>query len=114
MSSRSSRRQALKWLAALPFSPLLPSVAHAIGPGAKVRLAQLLYRGGRSVPRASSLGRLAWEVEKRTAVDVALDPVQMRITDRDLFRHPFLYLGGDSQFSPWSAEEVARLREHET
>ena len=112
MSSRSSRRQALKWLAALPFSPLLPSVAHAIGPGAKVRLAQLLYRGGRSVPRASSLGRLAWEVEKRTAVDVALDPVQMRITDRDLFRHPFLYLGGDSQFSPWSAEEVARLRRY--
>ena len=107
-----SRRQLLGWLAALPLSPLLPSAAWAIGPGAKVRLAQLLYRGGRPQPRASALGRLAWEVEKRTSVDVALEPLQLRINDKELFRHPFLYMGGDMAFSPWSTDEVSRLRRY--
>ena len=107
-----TRRRLLGCLAAFPFSPLLPWAAQAIGPGSKVRLAQLLYSGGRPVPRPSALDRLAWEVEKRTSVDVALEPLQLRITNRELFRHPFLYLGGDSAFQRWSAEDLARLRRY--
>jgi len=109
---RITRRRLLGALAALPLSPLLPSAAQAIGPGAKVRLAQLLYSGGRPVPRPSALGRLAWEVEKRSSVDMDLEPLQIRITHKELFRHPFLYLGGDSPFPSWSDRELSRLRRY--
>ncbi len=97
-------------MAALPFSPLLSGTASAIGPATKLRLAQLTYPGGNPVPRKSALRRLAWEVEKRTSVDMALEPRQVKAGGRDLFKHPFLYMGGDRKFTPFSSEALARLR----
>ncbi len=115
---KRTRRSALAALAAAPLAPLcVPRTAHAIGPGSKLKLAQLLYTGGNPVPRPTALRRLSWEVEKRTSVDMALEPVRLRVRSgqrggarEDLFRHPFLYLGGDSAFAPFPDEDLARLK----
>jgi hypothetical protein len=53
----------------------LPRRARAIGPGSKFRFGQLQLGAGTSWnPRPSALRRLGWEIEKRTSIDVALDP----------------------------------------
>jgi hypothetical protein len=111
MPDRRSRRDALRLLAGLPAAALLcSSAARALGPRSKVRLAQVLYAGGNAQPRPTGLRRLAWEAEKRTSIDVALDPVLIRLADKALFEHPFLYLGGDKSFELFPAAELDRLR----
>jgi len=52
------------------------------------------------------------ETDKRTSIDVHFDPVPLRIMDPALFRHPFLYLAGAREFSPFTDAVVARLRWH--
>ncbi len=104
------RRDLLRLLWRLPLGILLPRGAQAMGKKAKLRLAQLLYSGGNPLPRPSGLHRLAWEVEKRTSINVDLEPVTLRLTDRALFEHPFLYLGGDMAFEPFPSPSVDRLR----
>jgi hypothetical protein len=106
--TRLSRRSILTLL---PGAGLLAAAreARGIGPRSKLRLAQLLHTGGNPVPRPSGLRRLAWEVDKRTSIDVALDSVSLRLGDRALFEHPFLYLGGDQPFA-LAAGELDRLR----
>jgi hypothetical protein len=105
------RRELLRWLAALPAGALLVAGrASALGPRSKLRLAQVQYAGGNAVPRPTGLRRLAWEVDKRTSIDVALDTSVLRLSDRALFDHPFLYLGGDQAFELFPAAELERLR----
>ena len=61
-------------------------------------------------PRPSALRRLAWEIERRTSLVTLPDPVELRATDPELFRHPFLVLSGDRGFAPPPDAEVVRLR----
>jgi hypothetical protein len=68
--------------------------------------------GGNWNPRPTALRRLAWEIDKRTSIDVRVDPATMRIADPELFRHPFLYLAGVRDFSAPDDAEVGRLRRH--
>jgi len=105
-----TRRALLGGLAALPLAALLPGRADALGPRSKLRLAQLAYSGGNPAPRPHGLHRLAWELDKRTSIDVALEPVTLRVADRTLFEHPFLYLGGDRAFELLPAPDLERLR----
>jgi hypothetical protein len=42
------------------------------------------------------------------------DPVELRATDPELFRHPFLLLSGDRGFAPPPDAEVVRLRRYLT
>jgi hypothetical protein len=85
------------------------SSARALGPKSKVRLGQLRYAGGNPDPRPTALRRLAWEIDKRTSIDVALEPAPLRVTDKGLFDHPLLYMGGDRAFDPWPEPEINRL-----
>ena len=98
----------------LPAAPLLLSSRSglALGDRSRFGLTQLLYSGGNPRPRPSGLRRLAWEVDKRTSVNVDLEPGLLRIADRSLFQHPFLYLGGDKAFDLPRAADVRRLRRH--
>jgi hypothetical protein len=61
-------------------------------------------------PRPTALGRLAWEVVRRTSVQTAADPIELRLSDPNLFRYPFLVLSGDRGFALPSDADVARLR----
>jgi hypothetical protein len=104
------RRDLLGLLWAVPAAMAVPARALGLGQRSKLRLAQVSYSGGNAIPRPNGLRRLAWEVEKRTSVDVALDPVTVRLTDRALFDYPFLYLGGDQGFDLFPAPDLERLR----
>ena len=106
------RRHLLHLLLGLPAATaaaLLPARAAALGPGSRFRIAQLRYSGGNWQPRGTGLRRLAWEVEKRTSVDIFMEPVQVRASSPNLFVHPFLYMGGDTAFDPFPAADLLRL-----
>ena len=104
------RRDLLRLLLAAPPALLVPRLAGAIGEQSKLKLTQVLYGGGNPTPRPNALQRLAWELEKRTSIDVALDGHQLRLGDRNLFHFPLLYLGGDGAFDPPPDAEVRRLQ----
>jgi len=106
-----SRRELLALLLGAGGTALLPGRrAHALGAKSKLRLAQVLYPGGNALPRPNGLRRLAWEIDKRTSIDVALEPILLHLGDRVLFEHPFLCLGGDQPFELFPAAELERLR----
>lgn len=78
----------------------------------KVAIAQIVY-AGRWNPRPTATRRLAWELAKRTSIEAALDPVEVRLGDEAaLDRHPLLYLAGDTALPTFDDAEVARLRRH--
>jgi hypothetical protein len=90
----------------------LPSAAWAMGDRDKVTLAQIEYAGNWN-PRPSATRRMAWEIEKRTSIEVALEPVIVRLSDEAaLRRNPFLYLAGDGALPAFDDADVARLRRH--
>jgi hypothetical protein len=87
--------------------------ARAIGPGSKFRFGHLQLGSGTSWnPRPSALHRMAWEVDKRTSVDVELDPVIVTPTSETLFETPFLYLAGERELelpTPAGLEALRRF-----
>lgn len=87
------------------------AAVYALGARSKLRLAQLRLDNS-PIPRPSALGRLAWEIDKRTSIDVDLEVRTIQISDRRLFRYPLLYLSGQTAFAPLREAAVARLRQH--
>lgn len=65
-------------------------------------------------PRPTALKRLAWEIVRRTSVQTASDPAELRLSDPNLFRYPFLVLSGDRGFALPPESDIARLRRHIT
>lgn len=84
--------------------------ARAIGPGSQFRISQLAIEGTNWNPRPTALRRLCWEVEKRTAIDAARDPVVVKLNDSALFHRPFLYLAGDGDMPLPNAAGIDALR----
>jgi hypothetical protein len=96
---------------ALLGAPLLLAArrAQAIGDRSRLRFARLRLPDLPD-PRPSALRRLAYELERRTSLLCSADPVEVRATDPELFRTPFLVLSGDKSFIAPSDAEVIRLR----
>jgi hypothetical protein len=91
---------------------LLPEPGRAMGDKDKLAIAQIAY-AGRWNPRATGPRRLAWEIEKRTSIEVVLDPVEVHLSDESALRqHPFLYLAGDGALPTFDDADVGRLRRH--
>lgn len=110
-SSRPTRRTFLQ--AALALSATLGARrSWALGDREKFAIAAIAYDGGNWQPRPTGLRRLLWEIDKRTSIDARLEPVEVRLTDPELHRWPLLYLAGDRAFTPFTDDEVARLRLH--
>jgi hypothetical protein len=88
--------------------------AAAIGPGSKFKFGQLQLGGpgGRPDigPRAGALRRLAWEIAKRTSIDVDLEPAIVTPTSEALHDNPFLYLSGERELELPSAAGIEALR----
>lgn len=89
--------------------------AHALGPGSKFRFGQLQLGAGASGdrrlgPRPNALRRLGWEVEKRTSIDVELDPAVVTPTSETLHETPFLYLAGERELELPNAAGIEALR----
>jgi len=88
-----------------------PRRARAIGPSSKFRFGQLQLGTGPSWnPRPSALRRMAWEIEKRTSIDVELEPAVVPPTDPNLHETPFMYLAGDRAFDLPSSAAIEALR----
>jgi len=104
-----TRRAFLGAAAALAAGTLLPRRLQAIGPAGKLDIVQLVYGGGNWHPRPSAIRRLAWEIHKRTAVDVVLEPSHAKPTTAGLGASPLAYLGGDRAFAEWDAAAVDAL-----
>src|SRR5215813_13452459 len=109
MALSLSRRTLLRSLPLLG----LGSRALAFGEGARF-VPGVAQHGGRWDGRLSGLRRLAWELQRRTSVEVVPEARALELTNPRLFDHPFLYFGGDGEFQPLSGPEVEALRRYLT
>jgi len=104
-----SRRQLLAALAAAAAWPAWARRARALGAASKFRIGQIDL-GGNSTPRPSALGKVLFEIDKRTSIDCDLKPAAAKLSDEKLHATPFLYLAGDQSFNQPDAKDVERLR----
>jgi hypothetical protein len=90
---------------------VLARKARAIGPGSKFRFGQLQLGAATAWnPRPSALRRMAWEIEKRTSIDVENVPAVVTPVSESLHETPFLYLAGDRAFELPTTAGVEALR----
>ena len=110
-----TRRQLLVAAASAPalLVMLRARAARAIGDRSLFRFARLSLPGLPD-PRPTALKRLSWEIVRRTSVQTASDPIELRLSDPNLFRYPFLVLSGDRGFALPSESDIARLRRYIT
>ena len=104
-----SRRTLLR---SLPFLGL-GRESLAFGEGARF-VPGVAQHGGRWDGRLSGLRRLAWELQRRTSVEVVPEARGLALTSPRLFDHPFLYFGGDGEFPAAVGAEVEALRRYLT
>lgn len=88
---------------------LVPRRARALGPKTKFRFGQLQL-GNVAPPRPNALRRLGWEIEKRTSIEVELDPKLVTPASDDLHETPFLYLAGQRELELPNAAGIEALR----
>lgn len=106
-----TRRRLLAGGAAAAAGLVLARRAEALGPGSKFRFGQLKLGAQTSWnPRPSALRRLGWEIEKRTSIDVELEPATVVPTADTLHETPFLYLAGERELELPSGAGVEALR----
>ncbi len=109
-----TRRRLLGGGLAAAMLALTSRPARAIGPGSKFRFGQLQLGQAsgdkRLGPRPSALRRLGWELEKRTSVEVELEPAAVMPTSDTLHETPFLYLAGERELELPSAAGIESLR----
>lgn len=95
--------------AVLAATAALPSLAGAFGDASRF-VPGVARHQGRWDLRGSGLRRLAWELQRRTSVEVALEARPMALDSPHLFEHPFVYFSSDGEFPPLSGAEVENLR----
>ncbi len=88
---------------------LAPLRARAFGESGLFSFA-LLRHEGLQPGRAAGYQRIAWEVAKRTSIDVSVEAKPIDATDPALFKHPFLVLTGDDAFAPFGEAQREALR----
>ncbi|HKD40025.1 MAG TPA: DUF4159 domain-containing protein [Myxococcaceae bacterium] len=110
VSDPIGRRAILRAIAALP---LFARRAFAFGDSARF-IPAVAQHGGRWDGRLSGLRRLAWELQRRTSVEVVPDARAFPLSSPKLFEYPFLYLGGEGDLPPLSAAEIENLRRYLT
>lgn len=113
-SSRRPRRSvasvAFTLAAGLLCAAVAPRAARALGESSLFEARFVAYAGGNPSPRPTAPRRLAWEVRKRTSIDVQLEPGSARLDDPSIFETPFLYWTGDQAFPALSEREIVGLR----
>lgn len=115
MSRPLTRRSLLTAAAALGLAPLTltPRSARAFGDASRF-IPSLAQHGGSWDARASGLRRLAWELQRRTSVDVLPEARPVPLASPLLFQSPFLYLGGEGALPALGEAELANLRRYLT
>jgi len=75
-------------------------------------LPRIKYRGGNDNPRPEALRSLLAQITRRTSIEVNREPVELNISDPELFRHPFIYMGGDEKFELFPEKDLKVLRNY--
>ena len=84
----------------------------AIGASSQIDITQLIYSGGNWQPRPTALRRLAFEIQKRTAIDAVLEPGSTRLLPGKMASSPLLYMAGDRPFTPFTDAGLEVLRRY--
>jgi hypothetical protein len=95
---------------------VLPAMIALIGaaPAPELTIAQLQYGGGGDwYANPSGLPNLLREIRARTGLRVSERPLQLKITDPNLWSQPFVYLTGHGNIR-FTEEEVQILRRYLT
>ncbi len=92
---------------ALAFSNLRTDQKDAIK---RFTFAQLRYSGGDWDPHPTGPAEFIGEIERMTSVEAEPARLEVTIDDPRLFLHPFLYVAGHRDFTPFAQSEVDRLR----
>lgn len=92
------------------FSLFSLPLAWGMGEYSKLAIPQIKYRGGNSRPRPDAAASLLTQIAKRTSIEVRREPVEIKITDPELYRFPLLFMGGDAAFEPFTRAELKILR----
>jgi hypothetical protein len=74
----------------------------------------VVRHGGKWDTRAHGLRRICWEISGRTSAEVFPEARPFLLSDRSLFKYPFLYFGGEGGFPALTDEEIANLRRYLT
>lgn len=108
---RLTRRNLLLGTAALV--PLLSGRASAFGEKSRF-IPAVVQHGGRWDARLNGLRRIAWELQRRTSVEVLPDARPCMLESPEIFEYPFLYFGGEGDFPALKDVEVENLRRYLT
>jgi hypothetical protein len=90
-----------------------PRRAWAFGDSARFIPAVLQHKGKWDA-RLSGLRRLAWELGRRTSVEMVPDARPLAPNSPKLFEYPFVYVGGDGPLPPFAPDEIENLRRYLT
>jgi hypothetical protein len=104
-----SRRALLRGAAAAAAALALPRPARALSDASKL-VVGLVQHGGAWNPHPTAFRRLAWELTRRTSIEIADEPVAVRLDRPGLHRHPMLALAGAGPMPALSEPERAALR----
>ena len=101
-------RQATGFLAILA----LTGFTHAAAPVSELTIVQVQYDGGGDwYANPSGLPNLLKAIKDRTELQVALRPGKLKLTDPNLWNHPYIYITGHGNIK-FSDEEVQILRRY--
>lgn len=79
---------------------------------ADLSIVRLKYRGGGDwYNDPSIIPNLAREINRRTAVRVREEDIHLSLSDKELFRYPFVFMTGHGNVT-FSSEEAERLRSY--
>lgn len=105
-----SRRTVMQGALALP---LLSGSGWAFGDSSRF-IPAVAQHGGDWDARLSGLRRIAWELQRRTSVEVVPDARPFPLSSAKLFEYPFLYMGASGELPPFTNAEVENLRRYLT
>jgi hypothetical protein len=88
------------------------NISPAVAGYSNLTLPWIKYQGGNDNPRPEALRSLLAQVTRRTSIEVNREPVALNIYDPELFRHPFIYMGGDEAFDPFQEKDLKILRNY--
>mgnify|MGYP006087063981 FL=1 len=88
------------------------NISPAVAGYSSLTLPWVKYQGGNDNPRPEALRSLLAQVTRRTSIEVNREPIALNVSDPELFRHPFIYMGGDEGFDPFPEKELKVLRNY--
>ena len=78
----------------------------------KLSIPQVNYQGGEPNPHPTATSSLLNQVARRTSIEVNREPLQINLSNPNLYRYPFIYMAGNEKFDSFSQNKLHRLRDY--